>query len=565
MRLPKDLLERSLLYEELIRQCTTSRLDRFNFYQTLRNYYLFGTADSGGAPYNKIRSTVETLKSFIYSPDTMRFSLHLGTTTTEEDVHKAVVLSKEVSEQWRISRTHILFGVGLIWSLVYGIMLLKSMWKNNQARSYLVEPHQFGVLREDIVQLSDQEAFTHHYTITKTQLRMMLRDNPRVFQIMNRVGRNMVDSMPPISSGLTRLILGSPVGGVPGSVAIPGKGNMVSGGLGGAARGPIYDYAPRVEAELIDMCDLYVWDDDSDDYQCVTRAAPDVIIYDRPSHWLGHVRGEPAFTAIRPDYNLYDYFWGDSFVANLTWLQDWRTERILDLRALLRKQFDPPMSITGGVGIAEEKLLALRTAGGRVSFPAPNAKVDVHAPQMPSDVFAEISQIDTMFDDQAGLGHVLQGKGEAGVRSRGQADLMARLGSSRPKERAIASEESAEEIAGKILRLTQDHSDQRFQTEIDGQILTFAAEQFTRDYEVKVDGHSSSPIFVEDRKHDAITLFEAHTIDRETLLDMFDPPNLQDLKSRLKKIEKAEAEKAQQLAQMGQSAPPQGKRRRKTA
>jgi hypothetical protein len=545
MIIPKDAVARARLYDELVRQCTATRMDRFNTYQVLRNYYLFGSADARGAPYNKIRSTVDTLNSFIYSPDTMRFSLHLGTEAAVDDVHKAVPLAKEVSELWRVSKSHIVFGMGLRWAHVFGLMLMKTMWREQSVRGYLVEPHQFGVLREDIMSLEDQEAFTHHYTITRTQLESMLSGNPRKSAIMERVGRQSSDSLPTLASGLQRLIIGSPVGGVPGSVAIPGAGNMVQGGM---AQGPTYDYAPRVEAEMVDMCDLYVWNEEDDDYQVVTRGAPDVVIYDRPSSWLGHVKGLSPFTPIRPDFNLYDYFWGDSFVAGLTWLQDWRTERIMDLRALLRKQFDPPMSITGGVGIAEEKLLALRTPGGRVSFPAPNAKVDVHAPQMPQDVFSEIAQIDAMFDDQAGLGHVLQGKGEAGVRSRGQADLMARLGSSRPKERAIAAEESAEELAGRILRLKQDHSDQRFQIKIGTKDLTFTAEQFTKDYEVKVDGHSSSPIFVEDRKHDAVTLIEHKAIDRETLLDLYDPPNLQDLKERLKVIEKGEME--QKMAEL---------------
>jgi hypothetical protein len=312
------------------------------------------------------------------------------------------------------------------------------------------------------------------------------------------------------------------------------------------------------------MCDLYVWDDDEEDYVVITRGAPDVVIYDRPSNWMGHVKGIAPFAVVRPAFNLYDYFWGDSFVAQLSALQDWRTDRTGQIRSILSRQADPPMSITGGVGIAQEKLAALRAAGGQVSFPTPNAKVTSHAPTMPSDIFAELTQIDAMFDDRAGLGHVLQGKGEPGVRSRGQADLMARLGSSRPKERAIAVEESAEEVAGQILRLVQDHSEQRFQAQVqtpDGaHELTFTAEQFTRDYEVKVDAHSSSPIFVEDRKHDAITLLEAHAIDRETLLDMFDPPNLQDLKERLKKLEKAELEAKKLEMQMGhEPAKPKGK------
>ena len=69
----------------------------------------------------------------------------------------------------------------------------------------------------------------------------------------------------------------------------------------------------------------------------------------------------------------------------------------------------------------------------------PQGKVDIHAPTLPEDMFAEISQIDSMFDDQAGLGHVLQGKGEAGVRSKGQADLMARLGIRLGSDMAISS------------------------------------------------------------------------------------------------------------------------------
>lgn len=544
MILPKDPIEKMRLYEQLISQCTQTRNDRFTFYQALRNYYLFGSIDGKGAPYNKIGSSVETLNAFIYSPDAMRFSLHLGTEAAVDDIHKAVPLAKEVSEQWRISKTHITFGMGLRWSCVFGIMLMKTFWNKNRVRSYLVEPHQFGVLREDITELSDQEAFTHHYTMTKTQLEQQLEGNPRKASIMARVGQAGRDQMPGLSGGLSRLLIGSPVGGIPGSLAIPGQTSGVEGGLGGGGRGPIYDYAPKVEAELVDMCDLYVWNDEDDDYQCVTRAAPDVVIYDRPSNWLGHVKGLPAFTVIRPEFNLYDYFWGGSLVARLTWLQDWRTERVLDVRTVLRKQFDPPFSIVGGVGITDEKLQSLRSAGGMVNFPTPQTKVNPHAPTMPADTFAELSQIDAMFDDQFGLGHVLQGKGEAGVRSRGQADLMARLGSARPKERAIAAEESAEEAAGLILRLVQDHSEQRFTApevkDPEGNPLTFIAEQFTRDYEVKVDAHSSSPIFVEDRKHDGITLFEAHAISRKTLLEMYDPPNLQDLLEELKQIEKAE-------------------------
>ena len=173
----------------------------------------------------------------------------------------------------------------------------------------------------------------------------------------------------------------------------------------------------------------------------------------------------------------------------------------------------------------------------------------MHPPKMPENIFSTIQQIDSMFDDVAGIGHILQGKGESGVRSKGQADLMARLGSSRPKSKALVIEEAAESVATLMLRSIQEHSDQRFvATPPDAKPVVFAAAQFTKDYEVKVDAHSSSPIYIEDRKHDAIDLLQAHVIDRETFLELFAPPNLQVLKKRLTVIERKEALAAQAKA-----------------
>lgn len=554
MIIPRDPVDRAIFYSDLVRQCAATRVRRFNLNQTLRNYYLFGSADNGGAPYNKIGSTIETLASFIYSTDTTRFSLKLGTTATPDDIHKAVPIAKEVGEQWRISRANTLMDLGIRWALCYGIMLMKTQWMKSHVRCYLVEPHQFGVLREDIMDLRDQEAFTHHYTITRSQLLAQLEGHPKRLEVERMAGANLEESLPGnFGEGLNRLLVGGPVAGVGNSLAT-GTGNTnVDGGLGGPGRGPAYDWVPRVEVQLTDMCDLYVWDDEEEDYRLITQCAPGITIYDRPASEVSHVRGEPPFAVIRAGLTTYDYFWGESFVSKLTWLQDWRTRRIYEVCKLLSRQADPPLLMTGMGGIADEKAASFRAAGGQLSNPNPQAKAEFLPPTIPQDIFTELTQIDKWFEDQAGLGHILQGQGESGVRSKGQADLMARLGSSRPKDRATAVEESAEVVARLILLTVQEHSEQRFQVVTDDSApLTFTPEQFTKDYEVKVDGHSSSPIFMEDIKHTAITLFEAHAIDRETLLDMFDPPNLQELKARLRKIEQQEAQQREMQMQAGQ-------------
>jgi hypothetical protein len=309
------------------------------------------------------------------------------------------------------------------------------------------------------------------------------------------------------------------------------------------------------------MVDLYVFDSETNDYQVATIARPGVIVYDRPQKMMA-VPGIPQYVAVRPTNKLYDYFWGESYVARLAWLQDWRTERIYQIRGTLKKQFDPPTSATGLGGITDEKLAAFNRAGGRISSSMPGGKVEIHYPEMPEDVWRDVDQIDMMFADIAGIGNILQGKGESGVRSRGQADLMARLGSSRPKKNANVVEEDAQDVASLMLRNIQENSPQRFIAKMPGvqdlpeeKHLTFIAEQFTKDFEVMVDGHSASPIFVEDRKKDATELFEAHAIDREELIDAFDPPHKQELKERLKVIEQKEAEQAKIAAAQGHPPP----------
>ncbi|MEI8231691.1 MAG: hypothetical protein WCG32_03900, partial [Actinomycetes bacterium] len=65
-----------------------------------------------------------------------------------------------------------------------------------------------------------------------------------------------------------------------------------------------------------------------------------------------------------------------------------------------------------------------------------------------------------------------------------------------------------------------------------------------------VDAHSNSPIFTEDLRQLALNLFKAQAIDKESLLDLLEPPMKQQLKDRLKVMEKKqEKEKAQQAMQ----------------
>jgi hypothetical protein len=154
---------------------------------------------------------------------------------------------------------------------------------------------------------------------------------------------------------------------------------------------------------------------------------------------------------------------------------------------------------------------------------------------MPPDLFQVIHEIDGMFSEVSGISNVLSGRGESGVRSQGHASQLARLGSSRAKKRALIVEDSLEKVATLYLKLMQSYDDTHFK---DAQGKMFIAEQFTKDYVVKVDAHSNSPIFTEDLKQMAFNLFKVGAIDKESLLDMVEPPMKQLLKEKLAKREK---------------------------
>jgi hypothetical protein len=154
-----------------------------------------------------------------------------------------------------------------------------------------------------------------------------------------------------------------------------------------------------------------------------------------------------------------------------------------------------------------------------------------------------------MFEETSGISSVLSGKGEQGVRSAGHASQLARLGSSRAKKRALVVEDSLEKMATLYLKLMQSYDPSVLKDTEGGK---FIPAQFTKDYVVKVDAHSNSPIFMEDLRSLAFNLFKAGAIDKESLLDLLDPPMKQLLKQRLKTLEA----KAAAVPPQGGGAPP---------
>jgi len=519
MRIPSNNADRENFYLDIMQKCMVSKEERRGDYNTLRSYFLFGSGpEDPPAYFNKINPHLDQLSSFLYSAETTRFSIALGASVNPIEHRKTPSLTQALNDEWLNSNADQVFSQALNWSLVYNTSFVKLVM-NNGIHPYMVEAGAMGVLREDTPYTDRQEALIQTYYITKSDLYARLYSHPRREEIVSQLSTMVSPKESEMPNAVNRIITSQTNPTIYGNVNLDLYGEM--------------KYIPRVAEDTIEMHELWVWNDETEDYQVVTIASPRVIIYDRPGASL-FLKGECPFIQVCPN-PLYDYYWGESECQKLIMLQQLRNKRMNEVQDLLSKQVSPPTALVGFTGILDEKNFALNRAGGLLATDMPNAKVDRLAPNMPTDLFEVIREIDAMFSEVSGISNVLSGRGESGVRSQGHASQLARLGSSRAKKRALVVEDSLEKMATLYLKLMQSYDPTHF---VDTEGKEFIAEQFTKDYVVKVDAHSNSPIFTEDLKQLAFNLFKAQAIDKESLLDLLEPPMKQLLKDKLKRQEK---------------------------
>jgi len=538
MRIPHNEVEREYFYRDLIQKCMVSLEERKGDYSSLRSWFLFGSGpEESPTIFNKIFPHIDQLTSFLYSAETTRFSINLGASVPAQEHIKTPRLTLALNDEWLNSNADQVFSTALTWALVYNTAFIKLV-VNNGIHPYMVEPSSVGVLREDIPYTDRQEALVQTYYITRSELYARLYTHPNRDKIVKRVNATEHTRTQDIPEGLDRIIM---------SQTDPTLYGNVNLDLYGYNR-----YKARVAEDTVKMFELWVWNDEIMDYQVVTMADPDVFIYDRPGSSV-FLKGELPFVQVCPNPQ-YDYFWGQSEVQRLVFLQQLRNNRMTEILDLLSKQVSPPTALVGFTGILDEKNFALNRAGGLLSTDMPNAKVDRLAPEMPSSLFEVIHEVDQMFAEASGITSILGGRGESGVRSAGHASQLARLGSSRAKKRALVVEDSLEKVATLYLKLMQAYDNTHF---LDEEGNKFIAEQFTKDFVVKVDAHSNSPIFTEDLRQLAFNLYKAKAIDQESLLDLLEPPMKQLLKDKLKKRQQQQAAQPQEAPTNKGKEPPE--------
>lgn len=559
--------------------CLATSRDRAELYRRREAYFLFGTELQSPVRCNRIESHLDLVSSFLFAPDHQFFHISAEANADDIVVQQAIALQDSFNDDFHADGLSDCFSEAVPWSLVYDSMVYKIGWNDVRKclTAELVQPHCFGVYREDIGDLGSQQAFCHRYFMDwSSAAQVLLRAGRGIDIAQLTVTNNPIVS--PFPDMLHRMIISS-------STGKNMLGNMI--GQVNPIYTPLATYQPKVDAPCVEFYELWAWDDDENDYRQFRMAAPDILISDskkvvealRQANRFQKKRYDPddehyqtntnlflprehPYTVITP-YTKYNYFWGKSHVDALIPLQDWLNERLEQIADILEKQAYPPRVGSGFSGLTDEKMEAFGGSDTWVFDQLPQAAIKELAPQMPPDLFAEVQEISSMFLEASGLTESIQGRGESGVRGRGHARDNRQTGGGRIKKAALHLESSLIRIGDLALKLVQKNSEDQIRppSEEGKTPDLFYPSQVATKLTLRVDGHSHSPLFGDEAREIAVLLKRSGAIDNAMFVRLMNPPSRDNILHGLRQQQKQQAQMMQAHPELLQQMVKGGRKR----
>jgi len=579
MHIPKRDLES--FARNLANICMSSRQARQNRGAFFETYANSGSADaSAPAMFNKTYASLDDLESLLFSPVSLRFAI------TDPDIPNIVNESKGRVAAARIrkicrqtdSDNLISQAVGI--ALRKGLGLTKANVVNKEFSCQLVQPENFGVLHENYTKLdADMEAFNHRMLISPAQFRNLVRGRPDESDLKERAKAYMQSSKGSLSdaSGTAMNIV---TGGLypfqAGGAGLPNQ----SRGIVDWMSQPRASVDPAVESSMLEMDELWVWDDARGDWATFQIIGDNILIngkYQITSAFSYNTHTKQTDDVLRGShpFNMFcanpvpDYFWGASEITRLVLLQEAINSRITGINKMLRKQEEPATKFVGSTGVNQQALSRFNKPGGYWTDSNPNAKIERDNVQIPQALWESLHEYERMFDEMMGLPPIAKGQGEAGVRSAQHAETLVRMFSPRFKDRALLIERDVEKFGALMLDLARAHVDNKMIAWVPKEAagfedssapgeekilippakglvpVTFTFADLPDDVSLTVDSHSSSPAFSQDAKELAFNLQRIGAMSPAELVDKVDVSDPDELRAGIMRREIARAEAAE--------------------
>lgn len=440
---------------EIIEVCEASRKRRISLNQVWTAYYHTGADDENPSPYNKIKAHIDRLASYLYSPVDVRFAVGYDKSRDDNSRRMGETAASILSNHFHKRGCDLKFGNSVKWALIKGAMLNKYLWGRNGLDPHVVRPELFAVWREDIADLDQQEAFVHTQWLTPSALDRILIGNPQAKSIKEKLQSQATQggSDDPTKQDFFKSLI---IGGTQPVQTNPAATPSPAGGIVNWMDGPSVELHPEVMANLVRVDELWIQDQERQDYTTIQIAGDVVILGDIQHLNLCGLKEHHPFIKVSPN-EIDGFFWGRSEIADIFLLQDKIKARLAGTQRLERLQENPPRGFIGSQGITDEKWQAANVPGGFISEESPGAKMENLAPEMPADLWSHIHEYERMFDEVTGTPPIMQGQGEPGVRAGVHADALMRTGSPRIRDRALIIERQLEDAGDLALRLLQAH------------------------------------------------------------------------------------------------------------
>ena len=527
------------LYDQVMEQkffCTRSMGGRANAYARWENIYDKGAAGIMRGRLNKAAPAIDTQASLLFAAHLVRFWGRVPPEEDDEDVYRQV---ESVSEAVRLAWTDLeldeMFPMAVTQALVDGCYLLsitpqvRTDWEV-ELRADLIHPMDFGVGREvgtGSWRLDRQQSIYVRSYHTLEELDSWIGPRKDKQAILNKL------CFVPIDQGErgTRI-----TGMAPGAAVFQSKPEnwpAVSGSMG-------EDIAERIAAEFFD---LRIFDDEQGDWRVFTISG-ETILRDRRAEEIGVPHMLPYVKICATDDPKS--FWGVSMIDKLSPLQEWYLNRTEGMDEKFRQSFRPPTAAIGLGGGFEERLRAFSKAGGRIAIPNQNAKIQRFAPELSDSDFTMMRMIASQIDEQSELPPMLRGRNEPGIRGEGALQGLKSLASAPTLRKSLKIEGQARATANLIFHSLRRYSKARL---VDTQGRFFYLAEFPQDIEMIVDGHSSSPIMVEDHKELAHGLLREGLIKPSRALRLVAPPMEGSMLHEMRDIEQAQMIAASKIKQ----------------
>lgn len=530
---------------EIIEQCRVSQGMRASLYRTLNTIAETGRSDGNKALINYMQNHLQRTADHLFSPVELKFALDFDSVRPAADIERGAVAAKTLTRTWERQDIDFTFGNGVRESLKYGACILKQ-WVEEHAKeklsfnSKLVMPWQFGVYREDETSLDKQQAMCETSLLTMPEVWRRIYHLPKAQDFYKRIAAHARrgESADDPASYFHQVLSTSQLNtsGLDSARPLPGGILSIGGG------DPITSMGPIIAPETVQFHEL--WVQDETDYTTIQLIEPDIIIAPLFKKANLLVPGQHPYTLIQPN-QVTNWIWGRSELIDLIEPQNLLATWCDDLRRLFGLQVDKILAFAGDNTITDEVYAQFRT-GGYTNL-TPGSSVQDLTPKIPPEALPLLNFMIQIINTLGSFPEIMQGKGEAGVRAGVHANTLLKTASPTLRKRALLVERQCEAAADLTLTIREAKDPNPLWVNADNmeavEQTKFLLTDLPDDWRVKVDSHSSSPIFSDENQQLIMGGLRMGYLDAEYAIDNLPYPNKEAAKVGYKK--KSAAKKKQ--------------------